>query len=125
MTAVTMTGPAFDGRAKRTADVMTDEIEVAVGEEAFDMVHLELDLHLRNPTGYYESQVVVDRARGDVVVHDSGVVYGPWLEGVSSRNERSRFKGYASFRRATQRVQGQVGQIAAPIVTRRVAGMNR
>jgi len=35
-------------------------------------------------------------------IHDSGVVYGPWLEGTSSRNQTTRFKGYASFRRVKQ-----------------------
>jgi hypothetical protein len=34
-----------------------------------------------------------------VVISDRGVVYGPWLEGTGSRNQTTRFKGYASFRR--------------------------
>ena len=33
------------------------------------------------------------------VIHDNNVVYGPWLEGTSSRNQTTRFKGYASFRK--------------------------
>ena len=32
-------------------------------------------------------------------ITDSGIIYGAWLEGVSSRNAASKFKGYASFRR--------------------------
>ena len=35
-------------------------------------------------------------------IHDSGVVYGPWLEGTSSRNQTTRFKGYSSFRKVKQ-----------------------
>lgn len=35
-------------------------------------------------------------------IHDSGVVYGPWLEGTSSRNKTTRFKGYSSFRKVKQ-----------------------
>ena len=44
------------------------------------------------------------------VIHDTDpstgnpVIYGPWLEGVSSLNARSRFKGYAMFRKARQRI---------------------
>lgn len=34
------------------------------------------------------------------VIYDSGVVYGPWIEGVGTRNAASRFKGYAMFRKA-------------------------
>jgi hypothetical protein len=37
-----------------------------------------------------------------VELHDSGVVYGPWLEGVGRRNKVSRFKGYSSFRKSLQ-----------------------
>ncbi len=43
------------------------------------------------------------------IIWDSGVVYGPWLEGVSSRNERSRFKGYGMFRKTNAALN-----IAAP-----------
>lgn len=56
-------------------------------------------------SGHYRRSI-----HGEVVssmlgkVHDSGVVYGPWLEGVSERNKASRFKGYAMFRNATQRL---------------------
>ena len=35
-------------------------------------------------------------------IHDSNVVYGPWLEGVGSRNDTTRFKGYAIFRNVKQ-----------------------
>ena len=39
------------------------------------------------------------------IIHDSHVIYGPWLEGVSSRNETTRFKGYAMFRNAKQQLE--------------------
>lgn len=35
-------------------------------------------------------------------IDDSKVIYGPWLEGTSSRNQTTRFKGYSSFRRTAQ-----------------------
>ncbi len=40
-------------------------------------------------------------------IDDGGVIYGPWLEGTSSRNQSTRFKGYASFRRTAQRLEKQ------------------
>ena len=33
------------------------------------------------------------------VITDGKVVYGRWLEGVSSRNQTTRFKGYFAFRK--------------------------
>jgi len=52
-------------------------------------------------TGYFRRSV---HARQSAVggTIESNVVYGPWLEGVSSRNATTRFKGYASFRRTAQ-----------------------
>ena len=50
-------------------------------------------------------------------IHDSKVVYGPWLEGIGSRNAKSRFKGYAMFRNAKQ----QLEKLKAGIVNNRIA----
>ena len=49
-------------------------------------------------------------------IDDSGVVYGPWLEGVGSRNATTRFKGYSSFRRTAQKME----ELAPEIATRHV-----
>jgi len=46
------------------------------------------------------------------VIDDSNCVYGPWLEGTSSRNQTTRFKGYSSFRKTGQWLQKQAPKIA-------------
>lgn len=64
-------------------------------------------------TGHYRRSIhgdVIDSRHG--VIHDSRVIYGPWLEGVSSRNQTTRFKGYAMFRNAFQRLQRKAQSIA-------------
>ncbi len=43
------------------------------------------------------------------IIHDSQVIYGPWLEGVSSRNQSTRFKGYSMFRKARQQLETTKG----------------
>ena len=50
------------------------------------------------------------------IVHDNNVVYGPWLEGISSRNDQTRFKGYRMFRNARQKV----GEIAKAVAKKRI-----
>ena len=122
---VRATGPLFDGRALRVADKMSDDINEATAQEASEQVDAALNVVLRNPTGFYQSRIRIRRARGSVVVDDSGVVYGPWLAGVSSRNQTTRFKGYAHWRQATQRTETRVTRIADPIVRRHVKAMNR
>ena len=69
-------------------------------------------------TGNYRRSINGEIVRDlNGLVHDSNVVYGPWLEGVSSRNQRSRFKGYHMFRNARQTVQ----RIAKGVANKRIA----
>ena len=59
----------------------------------------------RASTGHYRRNIQSARRDRTVVITDGGVIYGPWLEGIGSRNATTRFKGYASFRRVTQRLR--------------------
>lgn len=78
----------------------------------------------KHPTGHYESQTVADVTHTPFAVTDSGVIYGPWLEGESARNRSTRFKGYHSFRKATQKIARDVPRVVGPVVTRMVAQLN-
>jgi hypothetical protein len=51
------------------------------------------------------------------------VIYGPWLEGTGSRNATTRFKGYASFRRAAQVTRSRVRHIAGGVVSQYIKRM--
>ena len=66
---------------------------------------------LQHPTGRYESSIQTSIQSDSNLVTDGGMVYGPWLAGTSSRNDRSRFKGYQHWRRATQRLQERSSEI--------------
>ena len=57
-------------------------------------------------------------------ISDGQVVYGPWLEGVSSRNETTRFKGYHSFRIVAQQLQNEMPDIMQAHIGRAVKGLN-
>lgn len=109
---VTLSGPLFDGRAPIIMDDYMKANLDRIAILAEDAVQQELDVVLVNPTGFYRSQIKAERRTGtgrthyDVVVHDSGVVYGPWLAGTGSRNAPvTRFKGYTHWRKAAQRIE--------------------
>ncbi len=122
---VVATGPVFDGRAIIAADRMETDITKTVAEQGVTDVQQLLDTVLRNPTGFYRSQIQTERRTNDqYLVTDGQVVYGPWLAGVSSRNKTSAFRGYQHWRRATQRLNRNVKRITQPVVTRRVGQMN-
>lgn len=109
-----MTGPWFDGRAERAIDDYCDQAREDIAEVAEEYVLNEMGILFRHPTGYYESRVITDRVSADTSrVHDQGVVYGPWLEGVGSRNSPvTRFRGYSHWRRTKALVQARGPQIA-------------
>jgi hypothetical protein len=69
--------------------------------------------------------VFTDRVTPDLsTISDHGVIYGPWLEGTSSRNQSTRFKGYQTFRRTWQALGRRVRPIATPILARFIGRMN-
>jgi hypothetical protein len=123
--SVTKHGPLFDGRAAKAVRDFRDAAEEEIAQEGVNILHGELARVLRNPTGYYESQIQTDRASGDWRVHDGDVVYGPWLAGVGSRNATTRFRGYAHWRRATQRIDRLAKATAERILPRYTDRMNR
>lgn len=108
LVAIEKHGPFPEGYAD---DIITDYLTDAVGEvgqQALAGVHGLLNERIQNPTPYYETQVTMQRG-GDVaagfasdvppaVVHDRGVIYGWWLEGIGSKNHPvTRFRGYHTF----------------------------
>lgn len=122
---VTYRGPVFDGRAETAAHAWADETHRAIAHEGADMVGLQLIRVLRHPTGYYESHIGVESA-GSMRsrVHDDRVVYGPWLEGVGSRNfPVTRFRGYFTFRKVTPLLQRRAASIAKRVLRPYLARM--
>ncbi len=106
-------GPMFDGRAQAALLEGIQATQEYVADVGKDMVQAELQRVTKTETPYYRTQIATKSVAGrgfradnsdsfsTTVIHDNGVVYGPWLEGVGSRNKTTRFKGYWTFRRMT------------------------
>lgn len=119
-----ISGPFFSPSADAFADRQVEGQAEAMARRGVDLVRYRLGQVLKRPTGYYSSRVVADLAGPDNLVHDSDVVYGPWLEGVSSRNQTTRFKGYSTFRRAAQELGQQAPRAAAEAAQDIVRGLS-
>ena len=121
---VTSKGPLFDGRAQAQVRAFQDAAEAEIAKRTLAVVRTRLAGAMKRPTGHYLSMVqITDTQVDDLAVTDNGVIYGPWLEGTSSRNRSTRFKGYAAFRRARQEIEGQaakIGERALPPYLRRM-----
>lgn len=122
---IRMTGPLFDGRAARAAaDACTDARD-DIAEFAEEHALTLMGMAFRHPTGYYESRVTTTVVSSEVArVHDQGVVYGAWLEGVGSRNAPvTRFAGYSHWRRTKGATQAVAQPLAERAVQRHLPGM--
>lgn len=116
---VTLRGPIFSGAASQAAADCTRDIGDRVVDYALQAVQQNLDGSIRHPTPYYETQINIrGRSTDTRVVNDRGVIYGPWLEGTGSRNATTRFKGYASFRKAHQRTVAAVPGLSGVVIKR-------
>lgn len=123
MATVTLSGPMFDGRAIQQLDKASNEIARRTAVLGASMIRTELNAVLRKQTPYYRLQ---NEARADPPgweIWDKGVIYGPWLEGTGSRNRTTRFKGYATYRRMTQRIDARAGVIAEYTLREFLPGM--
>jgi len=116
LTRVSKTGPLFNGMAKTAARAFAREASLEIAKQGQQMWITQLNGSMKNPTGYYTSQIVINRQGNDNTVHDSGVIYGPWLEGTGSRNRTTRFKGYHSMRKVRIKLDRMSPRIAERVL---------
>lgn len=130
MADVILTGPVFDGRGDALTDRMVVDIRHTVGDYAHDLWATLMDHSFKRPTGVYQSFAHVVDDDPDTLVNDGyGVTnelpYGPWLEGIGSRNSPvTRFPGYHSLREAFLVTDRAVTDLAEPIVNDYVDRIN-
>jgi hypothetical protein len=110
-------GSFLTGNPLPAIDDFVTDVTWVVGAQGLADWHQKLDQRLQDPTPYYETQLMVERQTPEIVwAHDRGVIYGPWLEGTSSRNRTTKFKGYTSKRQTEQELQRKVPVIVQPYV---------
>lgn len=113
---------AHGANAIRIMREIDEAIEQDAAEWAEDQIRDLFHATFRHPTGYYESHVHISNSKGDVEIGDggqAGPVYGPWLEGVGSRNITTRFKGYHTFRKVTTMLEERIVAIGERILSER------
>ncbi len=98
-TKIEYKGPLFDSRGKLILKRFEKDAENEIAEDINRKLHMMFGRFFKNQTGRYASRVRPNDRGDGVTIDDGGIVYGPWLEGTSSRNMTTRFKGYHIFRR--------------------------
>lgn len=121
---VVKAGPLFDGRADRKLEQMRGEIGRRVSKIGASMIRTELSHVLKNEEPYYRLQNEARSTPPDWKIWDSDVIYGNWLEGTGSRNfPKTRFKGYATYRRTFPLIEQRAQVIAEYTAAEFVKGM--
>lgn len=126
---IDMSGPLFDGRSDNIRGEMLRDLVWETAKEGRGDLGIQFIKVFKEPTGFYESRVEAVRPQAGphpvAVIHDNGVVYGPWLEGHSSRNYPvTRFKGYHSFKIVTEGLRRKVPAIAERVMARHIQALN-
>lgn len=109
---VEYSGPFFDGNMESEIKSFMGDVAKELGQIGVASVKATLRSSLQNPTGAYESGIQAEVQQTDLAVTDGGIVYGPWLDGVGSRNQTTRFKGYSMFRKAYQELESKAQAVA-------------
>ena len=125
---ITFRGALFNGVAEAELTLAEAAVQREIAEYAEYQWQMNMDGSFQNPTGAYQSHVNILQREGDLVVNDgwpgSGLQYGPWLEGLGSRNVTTRFKGYRAMERARNSVAQKAEGLAQPIIDKFIAKAN-
>lgn len=122
---IVIRGPLFAKGGAPVQKAIRDTIQDVV-ERGEEMVKAQLYPGHGLVTGHYRRSIHGEvRASGNEGrIHDSDVIYGPWLEGVSSRNDRTRFKGYSMFRKSKAALDKAVPRLLQKHIDRAVRELN-
>lgn len=117
MMNVSIGGPLLGAAAGKHVLDFNDDLLFEAGSLAIDSVQNTLNRRIIRHTPYYETHIqLFKESPNTAVVNDSGIVYGPWLEGISRRNQRLNWPGYWAFRLARARLERDLPRIADRMV---------
>jgi hypothetical protein len=111
-------GPISSGEIHRHVRDYETDVAKALASEAEDVWLRNLHGSIRIQTPFYTTQIDKRRlAWNRWQIHDSDVLYGPWLES-GEYTPRTRFPGYFSLERAEAEVDRKRGNIGRKILKR-------
>lgn len=145
MADINVSGPLFDGKASAALDrakvvirhevaaegeklaktVFMGRIKVNHGHFMNEFDTVDQSKAMVSHSGKHTYTMPVTAGPDETVVTTDNATYGPWLEGTSSRNNTTRFKGYNGFKRASETLNRVADVIADDVMKFYVDEMNR
>lgn len=111
MSSVTLHGPLFEGGVPEKVQRAAEDVVRKLTELGVQRLTSAFPQGVPVKTGNYRRNVHPTIQGMQAQIDDSGVIYGPWLEGTSSRNDSTRFKGYSTFRKTSDWLQEQAPDV--------------
>jgi len=115
-----ITGPIADGTAIKACTEWAERTSGALGDAAVDMLRqFPMNKTGRARGGFQEVLHPVRKSPTQVNVAGpmvQGVTWAPWLEGTSSRNQSTGFKGYHLFRKTRAELDKRAPEIGQKIL---------
>jgi hypothetical protein len=112
---VKVSGPLWDGRADSVLQQATRDMRAAIADQGAEMLRsFPMNKSGRARGGFGANLQVLRsgsaiRVRGPLI---TGVAWTPWLEGTSSRNKTTSFRGYRLFRKTRADLDRKATEIA-------------
>lgn len=104
---VDLGGPLFEGKDRPIMEAANRDAKRDLAEWGKSEVKQAALKKPKHPKGRYsEATTIHDFRKGlTIMAKHPQVLYGPWLEGTSSRNESTRFKGYRIYKQVKGRMR--------------------
>lgn len=118
ITGVKFKGVVFDERGKQAVRQFSEDSVRVLADEGVLIANRLFRGRIKKGTGYFLSHLDADVSGTYARLHDNMIVYGLWLEGMGSRNDTTRFKGYHGWRDTGVILDTQAEQILAGLEAR-------
>jgi hypothetical protein len=121
--AADVRGVVLEGKGGPIMREFFDKAKTLVAKTGQDELKQRASSAPKHPKGRFSDSIVVkDFAKGRTIMADyPQTLYGPWLEGTSTRNESTRFKGYRMFKLTRGRLRKNVGPLVQDLFNEAVA----
>jgi hypothetical protein len=121
--SVSVSGPLADGTAHDAVREWIDEAKKETADFAVRQLQAVGMDKTGRATGHYQSEIRTTLLTYNDLLISDPVIYGPWLEGTSKRNDSTRFKGYHLWRKAKQATQKEAPNIAERLLPKYIERM--
>jgi hypothetical protein len=107
-----------------------EDAKQLVAKAGEDEIKQRVTRRARHPTGkpggHFAAGIVTkDFAKGRTITAEyPQILRGPWLEGTSTRNASTRFKGWKMFRLTRGRLRKQVGDLVRGLLAEAIRQLN-